>query len=206
MNLMKITAESLSRDLEREVPDVYVVIAKHQVHGMTNESIAEIIGCEESEIDEVTNDSLFGEVRRMIGALAAQNSANQPYIWDSLEAIAGQRLLDRIETERDPEFLLKVAATANKMNRRSKLHDNGILDPSRSPGKAAITLTSRMVQRITAEGHRETVTEKKLSIHDGSMSNPSYEEVDGLLTGQQMPVARPALMDELNADLEERLK
>lgn len=203
MNLMKITADSLSRDLETEVPDVYVVIAKHQITGLTNESIAEIIGCEASDIDDACAEPLFKQVRQMIGALAAQSSANQPFIWDSLETIAGQRLLDRIETERDPEFLLKVAATANKMNRRSKLHDNGILDPSRSPGRAAITLTSRMVERITAEGHREVKAERTLSIHDGSMANPSYEEVDGLLAAK--PV-RKSLIEELEADMEERLK
>lgn len=213
MSLMKVTAETLSRDLEKEVPEVYVVIAKHQAAGMDADSIADIIGCEPSEINEATDDPVFKEVRQIIGALAAQTQADQPFIWDALEATASRRLLDRVETERDPEFLLKVAATANKMTRRSKLHDNGILDPSRSSGRAAVTLTSRMVQRITAEGHREIQTERKLSIHDGSMSNPSFEEVGGLLAGNQglkpakIPVQQEnALMEELNREMEARLK
>lgn len=202
MSLMKVTAETLSRDLDQEVPEVMVVVAKHQITGMDNESIAEIIGCQTAEIDELCESELFKSVRQVVGALAASMQADQPYIWDALESTASSRLLDRIETERDPEFLLKVAATANKMNRRSRLHDNGILDPSRAPGKAAITLTSRMVARITASGHREITAERKLSIHDGSMKNPSFEEVGQLLTPNQASGQR--LLEELDRDMKER--
>jgi hypothetical protein len=56
MSLMDITAESLSRDLSREVPEVYVIVAKHSVLGMDDDSIREVIGCTKEELSEVLND------------------------------------------------------------------------------------------------------------------------------------------------------
>jgi len=197
VNLANVTHKSLTQSLGQEVPEVYVVIAKHQTSGFSNEQIAEIIGCESTEIDEIESDELFTTVRQTLGAMVAANQADQAHIWDSLEVIAGRRLLDRIEMERDPEFLLKVAATANRMNRRAK-PQGGVLDPIRT-GKAAVTLTSRMVEKITAAGHRSVMSERTLSIHDGSMANPTFAEVDELLAirGLGLKPARIAPQEEM---------
>ncbi len=37
------------------------------------------------------------------------------------------------------------------------------------------------MERISNSGHREVMQEKELSISDGSMSNPTFDEIDSLL-------------------------
>lgn len=177
MNLAGVTHESLGKQLGKAVPEVFVVLAKHSVGGLDTGSLADIIGCEVHEIEEVERDELYQEVRGVIGALVAASTANQPLIWDSIENIAGQRLLEKIERENDPEFLLKAAATANRMNRRNA-RENQTLEPALAGRKVPIQLTRRMVERLTGDGTRITTTEEKLSIHDGSMLNPAFEEVE----------------------------
>lgn len=180
MNLAGMTSKSLSIDLGQEVPDVYVIVAKHKVMGLDDESIAEVIGCAPEDVREVESDDLYKAVRTAVGVAVAANHADQPMIWDSIESIAGTRLLERLQHSNDPEFLLRAAATANKMTRRQR-NDGLVLDPTRGAGKTAVTLTSRMVQKITQAGHRMVVEERSLSIHDGSMTNPSFDEVNEML-------------------------
>lgn len=191
MNLANVNSSSLSAQLAKEVPDVMVVVAKHRVAGLGIESLAELIGCSVDEIEELESDPIYVEVRGLIGALAASTTADQGFIWDSIEDIAGRRLLERIETERDPEFLLRAAATANRMTRRSQRERDQVLEPALAGKKVSIQLTRRMVERLTNEGTTR-VTEDRLSIHDGSMSNPGFEEVNALLGLVPVKVSRPS--------------
>lgn len=188
MSLMDITSESLTRELEREVPDIYVVIAKHSVLGMTEEQIQEVIGCERTELAEVMNDTLYREVRLIIGAMHAQASLSQTTGWDKLEQLALKNLVQRAQLPgQDPDFMLRVAAVANKAQRRHQQgKDDGILDPAARPTRK-IQLTSRLVRSFSREGNETQTIEKTLSIHDGSMGNPSFDEVDQLLHVSQTP-------------------
>jgi hypothetical protein len=190
MNLIDITHESLTRQLEREVPEVYVVIAKHSVLGMDDESIRELIGCERDELSEILNDPLYREVRIFIGAAHGQAGVDQATGWDKLESKAIGNLLKRAELpNQDPEFLLRVAAVANKAIRRAAADKNdGVLDPTAGRAKR-ITLTSRLVRSFDRGGIETQTIEKQLSISDGSMGNPTFEQVDDLLN----VTAEPAL-------------
>lgn len=188
MSLMDITAESLTRQLEREVPPIYVIVAKHSVLGMDEEGIREIIGCTKEELSEVLNDALYREVRIFIGAAHGQQGVDQTTGWDKLEQLSLGNLIKRAELpNQDPEFLLRVAAVANKAQRRASAgKDQGILDPN--AGKSVrISLTTRLVRQITHEGTETQQVEKQLSIHDGTMSNPSFDDVDSLLNVTPQP-------------------
>jgi hypothetical protein len=56
-----------------------------------------------------------------------------------------------------------------------------VLDPL-AGGVKRISLTTRLVERFHKhDGVAERVTERQLSITDGSAANPSFEEVDNLL-------------------------
>ena len=191
MNLANVNHQTLSRQLDKEVPEVFVVVAKHRVAGLGPESLADLIGCEVADIEELESDPLYVEVRGVIGALAASATADQGFIWDSIESIAGRKILDRLEQERDPEFLLKAAATANRMTRRSSRERDAVLEPALAGKKVGITLTRRMVERLTADGTREVAQEDRLSIHDGSMKNPNFDEVSGLLGLKPTKVLAP---------------
>jgi hypothetical protein len=195
MSLMDITSESLSRQLSQAVPEVYVVVAKHSVLGMSDEQIREVIGCEKDELTTITNDAMYREVRLIIGAAQAESLVDVTTGWDKLEQHAVTNLVDRVKVSRDPDFLLKVAAIANKAQRRHNAgKDQGVLDPNQQ-GVRRINLTTRIVERFaTREGAAERTTERQLSITDGSATNPSFDEVDDLLHVSATP-ALPRQME-----------
>jgi hypothetical protein len=210
MNIANITAESLSKALGADVPDVYVVLAKHSVMGMDHAAISEVLGVTPGDIKEVEDDELYQRVRTQIGAIYADNQTNRVFGWDGIEEIAIQKLAERIPFEKDSDFLLRVAAVANKAQRRGA-KDVGVLDPTRA-GKTAVTLTQRMVQRMIGGGTQ--VVERQLSIHDGSMQRVSFGEVDDLLGVSMKPVAPVVrdittrdgdLWDELGEELENQI-
>lgn len=194
MNLANVNHEALSKQIGQPVSEVMVVVAKHSVAGVGVDSLAELIGCDPSDIEALESSELYREVRGIIGALAASAAADQGLIWDSIEAIAGRKLLERIETSRDEEFLLRAAATANRMTRRNSTLGQP-LEPARAGQSAAITLTRRMVERFTSGSTR--VTEEQMSIHDGSMRNPQFEEVQSLLGLQPARLKAPPEPDVL---------
>lgn len=205
MSLMNVTAASLSRDFAKEVPEMYVIIAKHSVLGMDPESIREVLGCTTEEIQEVLSDPLYKDVRLYIGGLQAESSVSQTLSWDGIEDIALKKLSERLPHERDSEFLLKVAAVANKAQRRQG--NQNVLNPAATGGRAAITLTQRLIQRIS-DGKDERIVERQLSIKDGSMANPSFEEIDSILSVSPQEVVRrtpriaTTTADPLSDDLE----
>lgn len=216
MSLMDITHESLTRQLSREVPEVFVIVAKHSVLGMPDETIREVIGCDKEELADVLNDPLYREVRLIIGAAQAESVVDLTTGWDKLEQHAVTNLVDRVKVSRDPDFLLKVAAVANKAARRHNAgKDQGVLDPS-GGRSARINLTTRLVRQIQRpDGVTETQgVERQLSITDGSAMNPTFDEVDDLLHVSATPALPRDLeirtsmpdinLDELNEDMKDR--
>lgn len=181
MHLHEITAASLTKTLGVEVPDIYVVIAKHSVLGMDSEGIRGILQCDADDILEVESTELYKTIRAQVAGAYANLTVSQTTGWDAIEQTAIDGLMKRLPFEKDGEFLLRVAAVANKATRRVGA-SSGVLDPSRVIGRTAITLTQRLVQRLNRSGDREQITERTLSIHDGSMANPTFDEVDSLLS------------------------
>jgi hypothetical protein len=190
MSLMDITAESLTRTMSREVPEVYVIVAKHAVLGMDEDTIREVIGCTKEELSEVLNDPLYREIRLIVGATQAESSVDLTTGWDKLEQRSLTSLLKRIDHIRDEDQLLRIAAIANKAQRRHQAgKEQGVLDGVNGRS-ARINLTTRLVQSFTrASGEAVTQSvEKTLSITDGSAVNPSFDEIDNLLHVSANPV------------------
>jgi len=215
MNLYEINGDSLSKHFGiREIPEEFIIVAKHLVMGLTQEQIADTMGCGVEVIHEVEADELFKQVKAFIGGVYSEQQASQSAGWDAIETIAISGLVKRLALEKDKEFLLKAAAVANRAARRTAPPQN-LLDPSRS-GKSTITLTQRLVQKINQAGSRETMAERTLSIRDGSMSNPTFSEVDSLLSVSNRPYLPQSIeirthqgevsQDELVNDLLGRIK
>lgn len=214
MSLMDITHDSLSRQLSQAVPEVYVIVAKHTVLGMDEDTIREVIGCTKDELDVVLNDALYREVRLIIGAAQAESVVDLTTGWDKLEQHAVTNLVDRVKVSRDPDFLLRVAAVANKAQRRhSQGKQDGVLDPAQA-GTRKINLTTRLVERFQRnDGTQvERGIERQLSITDGSAANPSFEEIDDLLHVSATPSlprqieVRTAMPDVDYDELDEEMK
>ena len=94
--------------------------------------------------------------------------------------------------EKDSEFLLKVAAVANRATRKHEPAQN-VLDPAKFGERRTITLTQRLVSRINRAGEQEREETRQLSIKDGSMSNPTFGEIDSLLSVRNVPVLPKAV-------------
>lgn len=188
MNLYEVTAATLAAQLNvSEVPEAFVVIAKHQVLGLANEQIAETLGCEPSDILECEQDELFKQCKQFIGGIAASEKALQTTGWDAIESTAIQGLMKRLHMEKDTEFLLKVAAVANRATRRTQPQSN-VLDPTRMVGNRTITLTQRLVSKITDRGEESQELTKQVSIKDGTMGRAEFSEIDSLLNVRAVPV------------------
>jgi len=186
MHLVDMNGASLSRELQMEVPDEYVVIAKHQVMGFDDEQIAEIVSCEVGDLQEALLDPIFRAVKALVAGAHANQSLAQTNGWDALENMALEGLIKRAKHEKDPEFLLKMAAVANRATRKQAARPE-VLDPM-AKGISRISLTTRMVQMMTNQGDRVQEVSRELSITDGSMGRASFEEVDSLLNVKAEPV------------------
>lgn len=193
MNVYEITGKTLQRELEVDsVPDLFVVVAKHQVLGMSQEQIAETLACDLADIAECEQDALYQRVKSYIAGVSAEQVAQQASGWDAIESIALDRLIQRLPAERDPEFLLRVAAVANRATRRATQEKSGILDAARV-GSRTIVLSQRLVAKINARGDSVQEETRQLSIRDGSMANPSFDEIDNLLTVRAVPVRQDTM-------------
>lgn len=218
MSFMTTTAKTLSQDLNKEVPDMYVVVAKHSVLGVPDDSIADTIGCTLDEVRELQSDELYKEIRQILGAKHLESRAQTEGGWDELEALAVKKLVERAPFEKDTDTLLRIATYANKAVRRSP-RDTGVLDPANAPRRVAITLTSRIIEKLAtpaaglpAGTNAERITERQLSIRDGSMGNPGFEEIDAFLgvrdsratPSMKSIETRDATLEDLDEDMRQK--
>lgn len=186
MALVEHTAESLSKQFGREVPDVHVLIAKNLILGLDSHGISDILGVAVEEVEEILEDHEFKEVRLFLAAHHNQEGVAADLTWDSIEQKALKNIAKRIEFDGDLETNLKVAALANRAQRRYQAPKNKPLDAGAAGGTVNLTLTRRVVERLTNHT-QERETTQQLSIMNGSASNPSFQEVDELLGATRRP-------------------
>lgn len=193
MSIVSMNSQTLSQDTGHEVPEIYVVIAKHEVLGLDTKTVAESIGATVEEVEEVQGDRIYQDILILLRAEHAKSKVDSDLSWDAIEETALERLFKRVQNESDGEFLLKVAAVANRATRRTAKKVD-ILDPSQHGVRVPLTLTRRITERFNGNGTKEIERSEQLSISDGSMVNPSFKEVDDFLHVS----ARPALPKEID--------
>lgn len=191
MSFIALNAQQLSEHLGEEIPEVYVIVAKHEVQGFDSATIADALGVSLEDILEARVDPVYKTVLMYLKAEYARIKSDTDLTYDSLEAIALQKLHKKAEVTSDSEFLFKVAVMSNRAVRRNTTPRT--LDPSLAPTRVPITLTTRYTRRYTHEGSEE-IAERSVSVLDGSVVNPSFKDVDDLL---QVTV-RPALSTKIS--------
>jgi hypothetical protein len=198
MSLMDITAASLSRSIGQTVPDIYVVIAKNSVLDMDSEAIASILGVTKDELAEIESDQVYKDCRLLIAQEHARGIADGDLSWDALEQQALKNLLKRMmHLESDPDFNLKVAAVANRASRKmSNQSKDRVLDPTTGGSKVQLTLTSRIVQRLSDSTRTVTIEEslEQVSVMNGTAQNPTFDDIDQLLGVSAKPRIADTLM------------
>lgn len=180
MNAMTLNSESLSAQLGREISEVLVVIAKNEVSGLPPESISKLLGVSVAELQEIQESQDYKDVRLLLGAETAKLMVEKDSSWDAIEAFSLKRLSERLPAERDTDTLLKIAAVANKAQRRNQPM-NQVLDPQQGVARVPLRLTRRMTERLNSDGSREREEVQSISLLHGSAENPSFAEIDSAL-------------------------
>lgn len=202
--ILDITDKTIKDSLGLDVDESYVILAKHSVMGTNKESLCDILGVDLATMEgwELTPEYL--QVRAFVAARYAQTLAIQAAGWDDVESLAVQGLAKILKTNNDPDLLLKAAAVANRATRKTK-PTNEILDPSKSHNQTVITLTKRMVERLTGAS-RERAVEESVSITGGRMVSPTFGEVNALLGVDKPAESKPLVERDIDvSDLTDQL-
>lgn len=182
---MGLTLDSIRQILGRDVDEVTLTAAKANAMGLDSETIANNIGLERSEIEELMLGADYKDVRLLVGADMLKDRTERDTGWDGIESRAVQKLGRRVELENDTETLLKIAAVANRAQRRTAPpKEAGPLDPSQAGARIPLTLTKRYVEKLGADGTVERSETQQISVLNGSAINPKFEDIRNLLGGK----------------------
>lgn len=191
--MIELTTDSLARMLGREIPDAHLLVAKNSVMGLDSHGIADLLGVGVEEVKGIEDDPEFREVRLIVAAKHNEGSIQKDLSWDALEEGALKNLMKRIDYETDVETNLRIAMIANRAQRRHQSPMNRVLDARDAQGTVQLTLTNRIIERLTNRGP-ERETTQQLSIKNGSASNPSFSEIDEALG----VTARPRIAENIS--------
>ena len=189
MNMMAFTAQSLSDQLGRPIPEILVVIAKNDIAGLPAEDISRLIGVDTEEIKESQRSDDYRDIRLILGAAQASEMVETDFSWDAIESESTRKLFQEVKKSRDADFLLKVAAIANKAQRRVSSNRDKVLDQSKANPVIPLKLTQRFIEQMNASGDLTRITERQISVLDGSAKNPSFDKINQML-GVNTPTNR----------------
>lgn len=179
------TKQSLEAILGREVEEIHLTVAKSIVLGMDAESIAAALGVTREEIEQLTEDQHYKDVRLLVGAEYQAQKVERDSGWDGIEHSALKKLGTRVDREQDTDTLLRIAAVANRATRRSAPPKESVLDPSQVGARVPLTLTRRYTEKLNGEGQTiERSETQQISVLNGSAVNPTFKEVSHLLTAR----------------------
>ncbi len=177
MNML--TQEGIKAALNREIAEEILVVAKLHVNGMDADSIAQILGSTRNEVDELFQSQDFKDVRLLVGVEQARVRTGNDSTWDGIENTALEALAKRVHLERDSETLLRIAAVANKAQRRLSTSDVHVLDPANANTRVPLKLTRRFTEKLNTQGDVVERSEShEVSVVNGTAKTPSFESIN----------------------------
>lgn len=184
--MIGLTHESIQKLIGRPIDETYLVIAKNHVLGLDEGAIAGILGCTEDEVKGLMETQDYKDVRLLVGSEYARIQSQKDLSWDSIEAQALENLALRVPLERDTDTLLKIAAIANKAQRRQTRNGTQVLDPTGAQTRVPLTLTRRYTEVLNGNGQVAQRSEtQQISITDAQ--NPQFSDIDRLLGVRERP-------------------
>lgn len=173
------TAQSLRDKLGLEFSDAEILLAKNMVLGFDDEDTAEQLGVTKAEVEEFTKTERFQQLLGFFRARHVESNANVDFNIDSIEETAWMAIAQRLKHDTSLDTNLRVAALANKADRRTR--DNGRTLRPGSQSSVSIRLTSNIIQQMS--GTLAAPTRTKSLLIEGEMSQPTKETISGLLDG-----------------------
>lgn len=158
---MMLDSATLSKALGKPVDDLLLTIAKYDLQGIAVADMAEVFAATEDEINEAMASPDYVDIKRFVAFEIAKNQADTDVSWDALENKSLNRLAKTLEMSNDPDFHLKVAAVANKAVRRNR-RASGVLNPVGAGTRVQLTLTQRIVSKLT--NGNEQIQERRIDL------------------------------------------
>lgn len=190
-----LTKDALEKILNREVEEIHLTVAKSLVMGLDIDTIAQTLGVEKAELDELVEDQAYKDVRLLVGAEYQQAKVERDAGWDTIEQKALGRLAIRVDREQDTDTLLRIAAVSNRATRRTAPTKEAVLDPSQVGTRVPLTLTRRFTEKLQNGAVTERTETQQISVLDGSAVNPTFKEVNEVLRPQAQPRTQETVID-----------
>src|SRR3546814_8594839 len=105
------------------------------------------LGSSKVEVEEILESQDYKDVRLLVGVEHARLSSSKDFTWDSIEATALEGLSKRAGLEKDTDTLLRIAAVANKAQRRMTQKEEQVLDPASAVARVPLQLTKRFPEK-----------------------------------------------------------
>lgn len=186
--MTELTLTSLKAILGREVEDACLTVAKASSMGLPPETIANSMGLELTDIEDLMKTQDYKDVRLLVGSQMLQDKTERDSNWDNIEGVAVSKLHKRVQLENDTEMLLKIAAIANRAQRRAAPpKESGPLDPSQAGARIPLTLTRRYTEKLNGDGSMERSETQQISVLNGSAVNPKFEDIREMLNQGAQP-------------------
>ncbi len=184
--IIDLSGPQLEKKLGRVVGEMELVIAKNLALGVTPEQLCDILGngIGVDEIQQLRETESFQELYGVIANYLLSLSADTAIGWDQVEAESLKHLMREARVNRDPEFQLRLAAVANKAQRR---HNKGeqILEPGAAGTRVQISLSQKFIKKLNGETE---IVERRVDLT--KMQSPTLDQVNRALQAPLQPGAR----------------
>ncbi len=158
MNTDKQQLQKIARMAAFEIPSVQIARAM----GLTEGRVSQIVNSDEYKVVLASVSTEFFEQNQLL------NDG-----WDSIEATSLNTLMTNLQWSNDPDFALRVAAVANKANRRGSI-SNRMID-GQMGARAVFHLTANFIDKLNQINVTNGATEKATN---GEDKTPSQKESD----------------------------
>lgn len=108
--------------------------------------IARAMGLSEARISQITNSDEYKITLAEISTEFFEQNQTLNDGWDSIEAMSLNTLMTNLNWSKDPDFALRVAAVANKANRRGSI-SNRMID-GQTGARAIFHLTANFISKL----------------------------------------------------------
>ena len=133
--------------------------------------IASALGISEGRVSQLSEEE---EVRERLSLATLEHMEEDRSIndgWNSVEAVALTTLLEGMQFNKDPDFALKAAMTANRAQRRGQLHNQPL--NGQVGTRAVIILNNTFVKRlqqISVNGAADDGSPRTIESNEGNGS------------------------------------
>ena len=160
-------------------------IARMALFDVSQKQIAYAVGVSEGRITQIMTSSDYQKVYADLSSEYFENNQTLNEAWDKTEAIALDNLLVMLEWNKDPDLMLKIAAMANRANRRGQTANTPLngMDGVRAVIHLNQTFIERLQQvSITRASRDDEIPQKDINVMTpGDVERSFISKKDDLL-------------------------